>query len=272
MSGLIGGGGSGSGDMAKATYDPNADGVIAVAQGGTGAATLTGVLKGNGTSAFTASAGLVHLRTVVLTAASDNFTTGADASRLIVELWGGGGGGGGVTSTASQAAYGGGGGSGGYALKQFTVDPSTAYAYTCGAAGAAGANTGGDGGAGGDSTFVVGATTVTAKGGGGGKGMAAGTTQTNVIGGAGGAVATNGDVNLGGMPGQLGIRISGILNSSSGAGGGFGGGAAVAGGGAGVDAVGYGAGGSGGACVNGSGAQAGGAGTQGYIIVHEYGT
>lgn len=44
-----------TGNAATATTAGNVTGIVAVANGGTGATTLTGVLKGNGTSAFTAA-------------------------------------------------------------------------------------------------------------------------------------------------------------------------------------------------------------------------
>jgi len=43
-----GGGGTGSGDMLKSTYDPDEDGVIAVPQGGTGATSASGALANLG--------------------------------------------------------------------------------------------------------------------------------------------------------------------------------------------------------------------------------
>lgn len=261
---LIGRVSSGTGVPEAVTCTDFAQGLLDDADAAAGRTTL-------GLTAVAVSTGKVFLGRTVLTSASANFTTGPNTTQIVIRGYGGGGGGGGCSSTASQAAYGGGGGSGGYVEKQFTVLPSTAYAYTCGAAGTAGANTGGDGGAGGDSTFVVGATTVTAKGGAGGKGMTAGTSLSAGAGGAGGAVSTNGDLNLGGVPGGTGIRFTGLLNSASGAGGGYGGGAPVAPAGAGTDAVGNGAGGSGAGVVNGGGAQIGGAGSAGCWIVDEYG-
>lgn len=219
----------------------------------------------------TGEAGGRLLRRTVLTSASANHTVGADTNKIIIRGVGGGGAGGGCTSVASAASAAGGGGAGGYAEKLFTVTPSTSYAYTCGAAGA-GAS-GALGGAGGNSTFVVGATTVTAFGGTGGPVATAVTTLSAYKGGAGGVVSTNGDVNNGGEPGGGGfivvvatpLGVSGAGGSSN-----YGaGGDSISAVGNGVAAKGFGGGG-GGAMTGASTVRTGGNGTAGMWVVEEY--
>jgi hypothetical protein len=201
-------------------------------------------------------------------------TTGATCHTIIVELIGGGGGGGGAkgaTGPPLNSGAGGGGGSGSYARKTFTVAPSTGYTYAVGAAGAAGSTAPGDGGAGGNTTFAVGATTVTAFGGSGGVAGPAGTLVVSYSGGAGGVVATNGDVNTTGQPGGWGLRCSGTY-AASGTGGAStfgGGGIGEMGDGAGQAGGGYGSGGSGAAAGSTTGV-AGGAGAAGVVIVWEF--
>lgn len=212
-----------------------------------------------------------YLQTTVLTTGT-TFTTRADTRSIKVRMVGGGGGGGGANTAATSGAMGGGGGAGGYAEKTFSVAGSTGYTYAIGGAGAAGAAAGGTGGTGGNTTFTVGATTVTAFGGVGGVGSAAAATALTVLGGAGGAVSTNGDLNVGGHPGDPGIRSSATIGvSGNGAQSEFGaGGIGKIAQSAGAAGTGFGAGGSGGCCINGGAAAAGGAGLAGVIIVEEY--
>lgn len=209
------------------------------------------------------------LKTTVLVAGTQ-FTTGPQTTTIFVRLQAGGGGGGGATFVTPNMGFGGGGAGGGYAEKTFTVTPNTNYTYVIGAAGTAGANTGGTGGTGGDTTFAVGATTVTAKGGLGGVGQIGAATLAAVLGGASGGISTNGDLNDAGMPGNRGIRLSGVLGGS-----GEGGSSMFGAGGvakntnsAGAAGLGYGAGGGGAAAVSAN--QAGGVGTIGCIVVDEY--
>jgi hypothetical protein len=210
------------------------------------------------------------LGVTVLTAGT-TFTTGANTTKILVRMVGGGGGGGGCTSVASSASAAGGGGAGGYAEKVFAVSPNTGYTYAIGAlgagvSGAAGAN-------GGDTTFTVGATTVTAKGGTGAPLLASTTTLTARAGGAGGVVSTNGDLNGAGAPGEPGnvlIVATPIVSSGDGGSGPYGGGGlglvAAANG---NNAAGFGAGG-GGSATGASAVRTGGSGTAGVIIVEEY--
>lgn len=226
----------------------------------------------NGTSWFVRDITQGQFIKRTLLTSGTSFTTTVNTNKIILRLQAGGGGGGGTTTAAASAALGGGGSAGGYAEKTFNVDPNTAYTYAIGAAGAAGNTSGGNGGVGGVTTFAVGATTVTANGGLGGIGETAGTALAVILGGASPAVSTNGDMNGGGAPGAVGIRLSGLLGGS-GAGGSclFGaGGNGLNAAGAGVVGVGYGAGGSGGCVLNNSAAVAGGAGLAGCIVVEEY--
>lgn len=172
---------------------------------------------------------------------------------------GGGGGGAGANSASSGGC---GGGAGGSLIVWVTgLSPSTTYTIAIGAAGTAGTNTASSGGGGGTTTLTIGATTYTARGGSGG---GVGTT-----GGAGGT-CTNGTLNI---TGQRGDDSDGASVSPGTSGGnsilGFGGGYAQGGSGAAVTgyaATGYGGGGGGGAFSGGTKA-AGGAGTQGCILV-----
>jgi hypothetical protein len=211
------------------------------------------------------------LALTLLTAASSNFTTGMGTNSIKVRVQAGGGQGGGALGGSSTASVGGGGSAGGYAEKLFAVSPNTAYAYTCGAGGSA-QTTNVTGSAGTDSTFVVGSVTVTAKGGPGGiGGMAAGSTVLTILGGTLAAQSTNGDVNSGGASGGSGVRGSGtIAISGLGAPSVFGGGGnAVITDVAGNVGVGYGGGGSGGCSLTAVN-RAGGAGSNGCIVVEEF--
>ncbi len=214
-----------------------------------------------------------RLLATTLKTSGTTFTTGLNTNLVRVRLQAGGGAGGGAATVATPGGGAGGGGSaGGYAEKLFVVDPATQYTIAIGAAGSPGAAGSADGGAGGDTTFAVGATTVTAFGGLGGKGMAAGVTNLTALGGASPAVSTNGDLNMGGAPGGFGLRFTGLL-ANSGVGGSSlfgGGGNSRSTSGAGSAGVGYGAGGSGAVCVNNAGDVAGGAGLGGALIVDEY--
>jgi hypothetical protein len=212
-----------------------------------------------------------YLRSTVLTAGT-TFTTGVDTETIRIRMVGGGGGGGGCTSVAAAAAAAGGGGAGAYAEKVFDVLPNTAYTYAIGAAGTGVAGAAGNNG--GNTTFTgPGAVTVTAPGGGGGPLATAATTLTARAGGAGGAVATNGDLNSAGAPGEYGVVLivaTPIVASGNGASSELGAGGlglvAVANG---NNAIGPGAGG-GGSATGASAVRTGGNGTAGAIIVEEY--
>jgi hypothetical protein len=199
-------------------------------------------------------------------------TTGTN--NIIVEGWGGGAAGGGapVTAAATSAA-GSGGGSGSYFRKRITGLGAGPFTVAIGAGGTG--VSGGTGNSGGSTTFNDGTTTYTAPGGTGGTTTGAGGPFIAQPGGAGGVVATNGDVNGFGAPGQMALvyvttaAISGAGGSTS-----LGGaGAGVIGTGAGVAGVAAGANtgsGGGGAAGNNAAAQTGGAGGSGRLVVWEF--
>lgn len=120
-----------------------------------------------------------------------SYTAPASCTSIYVEAVGGGGGGGGT----SGAGGGGGGGAGGYCAKYFTVVAAVIYTYAIGAGGAGGPTGLSAGSAGGNTTFTVGATTITAGGGAGG---------VNEGAGAAGGTCTNGDMNIKGGGGGSG--------------------------------------------------------------------
>lgn len=173
------------------------------------------------------------LRAPQILTSGTSYTTPADCNFIYVEAVGGGGGGG----SADLGEFAAGGGAGGYCAKYFTVSPSTAYTYAIGAGGAGATVDSTAGAAGGNTTFTVGATTITAGGGGGG--------SDNDAGGSGGT-CTNGDLNATGSAGMGGSDTSGAtgaLGGSSFFGGagrptaGIGGNGSVGGGGAGGDST-----------------------------------
>jgi hypothetical protein len=212
------------------------------------------------------------IKSTVYITGSGNHTTDPKTASIFLRMVGGGGGGGGCSSVAAAAAAAGGGGSGGYLEKTVAVQPSTAYAYVCGALGAG--NSGAAGGNGGSSTFIVGGTTYTAAGGTGGPLATAATTLTAYAGGAGGAASTNGDLNGAGMPGVGGVTLivaTPIVCSGAGGSSDLGGrgGLGLTAAGAGNPGVGPGAGG-GGSATGASAARAGGAGIAGAIIIDEF--
>lgn len=178
-----------------------------------------------------------------------SYTTPSNCTAIYVEAVGGGGNGGAISSSTG---YSGGGGAGGYCAKYFTVTGSTAYTYAIGAAT-------------GDTTFTVGATTITANGGASGAAASGG---SYTAGGAGGT-GVNGDLNITGAKGWN--ALTGSL-SGTGASSFFGAGAmgtVIGSNFAGTAATNYGAGGSG-AGRSTSGSQSGGSGSQGVIRIWEY--
>lgn len=253
--------------------------VFPVANGGTGVSTITGLVKGNGATAFSAGvAGTDYvlpgtLLNVQVLTASGTYTPAAGTKVAVVELWGGGGAGGSVTAVAGSA--GGGGGSGGYA-KYLLTNVSATYAYTIGAGGTAVAGAAGN--AGGNTTFVNGATTVTAFGGGGGAFVAGSTAIKFTAGGAAAVISTNGTFNGSGAPGGNGMtstvtttNFSGFGASTSLGGGGNGvGGNVAATAIAGVAADPNSGSGGSGARTGTTTAALGGNGAAGVIIIHEY--
>jgi hypothetical protein len=230
----------------------------------------------------TASSGRLLRAPQILTTGT-SYTTPAGCNTIYVEAVGAGGGGGGVDggNNSANAEGSGGGGAGGYSAKYFSVSPSTAYAYAIGAAGAGGLATAGNGSNGGNTTFTVGATTITASGGSGAIGVLGASSADGQVktgaGGSGGS-ATNGDLNITGTGGSAGsgganqaatpaaISASGGAGGSSFFGGGGVGGQNDASGSNGV----FGGGGGGSANLNDETGHAGGNGGDGFIRIWEY--
>lgn len=167
--------------------------------------TNTGIRFPDGTYQSTAYSGTASGALVKISylTSGTSFTTQSTTTKAFVECVGGGGGGGG----SSGGSTGGGGGGGAYAAKTFTVTGSTAYTYAIGASGSGG-SVGNNGTSGGNTTFTVGATTITANGGGGAN------ANNNGGGGGGGGSASNGDVNSNG-----GTGVSATNNAMTAAGG-----------------------------------------------------
>ena len=211
------------------------------------------------------------LRTNYLVAGT-SYTVGTDCNTIKVTAVGGGGAGAGCTSVASAASAGGGGGAGAKAEKTWSVNPGATFAYAIGAAGV-GAS-GAAGGNGGNTTFTgPGAVVLTAPGGVGAPVATALTTLSAYKGGDGGTLATNGDHNKGGNPGQTGVVVvvaTPVAVSGSGGNGSYGdGGYSLSAAGNGNAGTGNGSGG-GGALTGASAVRTGGNGSIGLIIVEEY--
>ena len=138
------------------------------------------------------------IRTPQVLTSGTSYTTPSNCTAIYVEMVGGGGSGG--CRNAADGAAGGGAG-GGYCVFYATVTASTAYTIAIGSGGAAKTSTG-TGNSGGNTTFTVGATTYAANGGGGG-GANTSAAPTTAGGGSGGS-ASNGLLNLTGLPGYPG--------------------------------------------------------------------
>lgn len=233
------------------------------------------MLQGDGTELVTAPSGTL-LYTVMLTStSSQQYQVGPYTNKLRVYGVGGGGGGGGTSSVASAAGAGAGGGGGAYTEDTFGVNPGAIGTYLCGAGGAGTANAGANGA---NSTFLIGAVSLTALGGTGGARGVAATTVTAYKGGAGGTASAGGLVNGGGAPGLAGIcpfvgsGTTEILKSGAGGNAGFFGGGEkglVAPGSAPTGNTIGGSGGAGAAC-GASASNLGATGANGFWIVEEY--
>lgn len=207
----------------------------------------------------------------VFTSGSGTYNTPANVTSILVEVLGAGGAGGGNLGVTAQAGGGAGGGSGGY-VRHYISSSASSYSYAVGTGGTGvtGNNTGNTGG---NSTF----STLTASGGVGGAGLGCSATTIISEGGSGGAASGGNLLNAVGNPGSAGISSS-ALGTITGSGGTscFGGaaksvkltGTASS---AGTSAGNYGSGGSGGGTSNSNGTSvAGGAGSNGVIIVWEF--
>lgn len=204
------------------------------------------------------------------------YTVPVGVTSIVAEVWGAGGGGGGADTAAAPpppgAAGGGGGAAGAYARKRIAVTAGQQFAVTVGIGGP-----GGIGGpppmpgvAGGLSRFGPVGTGVTAPGGGGGAAGPNSLVDAIVPGGVSG-LATNGDENGLGQPGGIGKVLGGATLGLGGMGGStsMGGGGDEINGGPGLPGGGVGAGGGGAGALAGL-SFAGGAGTNGLVVVWEY--
>lgn len=268
--------------------------VVTVAQGGTGATSLTAnnVLLGNGTSAVQvvapgASGNLLTSNGTTWTSAAPassfvgfrgqaftsngTFTIPTGITAVKVTVVGGGGGGGGASRVGLGCCSfanggGGGGGGGGSAISFLTgLTPGNTLSVTIGGAGSAGSSGPGAGGSGGNSSVASGTqtiTTITANGGSGGS-VPAGSSAGSGAGGAGGT-SSSGTINMTGQGGITGTNAGGGAGGSSILGGGARG-VGMTGANAGVAGGAYGGGGSGGATTVGTNV-AGGAGAAGAVI------
>lgn len=220
------------------------------------------------------------LQSQVVTAGT-SITSHAEARLWRYRIVGAGGGGGGCSSVSATdiRAGAGGGQGGGYAEGWIEVDPLTTYTCSIGSGGAGGTG-GGNGSNGGNATLAIGATTITAPGGQGGNGMGgrdSGISDPFVAeGGANGTLPTNGDINVPGAPGGVGVVVDALLSAIWS---GFGGGSPFGSGGApltgnsgnntGNAGLGHGSGGSGAIIVTNT-SRDGGAGSGALIEIEEY--
>lgn len=257
-------------------------GVLPVARGGTGVDTLAelieetphdhqtpqtgGVLSG---AALTATDGLY--RTSRYYTADDTWAKPAGLKFIVVEVQAGGASGAGTAATtAAQFSVSAGGGGGGYSRKKIdaaSLADTEAVTVGIGGTGVSAAV----GNAGGNSSFGAHATAA---------GGAVGTTSGAVANTAGAAV--NGGLGGSGtgdlvVPGGAGGVGSVFISHNNVGYGGYGGGSHLGSGGmprfanySGLAAVGYGGGGAGAAKSTSQAATAGGSGTAGIVIVHEY--
>lgn len=211
-----------------------------------------------------------RLLNVQVFSTSGTYTPTTGTKSIIAEVQGAGGAGGGTAAcTSSQIAAAGGGGSGAYAKGRLTSGFS-GQTVTVGAGGTGVSNANGN--AGGTSSF---GSLITAPGGGGGTSSAA-FSALPVLNGYGlpGAVSTGGNVcNSTGDAGMTGF-CSSVATGISGKGGrsffGGGGGAAISVSSDGIASQSFGGGGGGALTIASGGAHAGGAGSNGVVIIWEY--
>lgn len=208
-----------------------------------------------------------YIGTQVFTA-NGTYTPTAGVTLVEVEVVAGGGGGGGALATAAgQFSIGAGGGAGAYCRGLISSPVAGAIVIGAGGAGAAGA-VGATGGSSGYQGLIV-----AAGGVGGNVGPAAATSTAN--GGSGGAASTPGNiVNTTGSPGHPGwantANVQGVTGMGASSIYGAGGINAATGNIAGSNGLGFGAGASGAFNLASQAARAGGAGSAGIILIHEY--
>jgi hypothetical protein len=193
------------------------------------------------------------------------YTPSAGTMELRIEILGGGGAGGGKANATTIYAGGGGSGAYGYLVLTTGVSSTSNYTYSIGAGGTGVVN--GAGGNGGGTSITVNAVTYTA---GGGLGAPNGASAQAWSGGIGGVTTGAFTFSNPGHDGGVGFQF----NTISGAGGSspYGSGGVPktsTNPGTGSNATGYGSGGSG-AGSSAVGTLAGGNGTPGFIIIHEY--
>ena len=210
------------------------------------------------------------ISTIVSLTSGTSWTIPTGVFRCKVTCIGGGGGGGG----ASNLNKGGGGGGGGLAIKVFNnLTPGSTATYSIGAGGAGSTGNTGTAGIGGTTSFTWNGTTITANGGGRGTSFSNTVANGTLNAPAAGGTATGGDINISGERGGVGENGINFATGSTSKGGnsplgyGFGGPDPISNSGTGsvgTSGAGYGGGGSGG---YGSASNAGGAGTDGIIII-----
>lgn len=246
--------------------------------------TATGGIKsGTSVSTITSANGLIG-KQVITTTGAGTYTPTAGTTSIVIEMVGGGGGGGGATTgTAGQSAIAQSGTAGAYLKKRLTTAFSGA-SYSVGAKGTGGGAGNNNGNDGTDTTFTQtgGGTVYTAGKGTGGLAAAANATgapPAQRVASSAGGTATNGDINMAGGTSVPGFAMSTTRGISC-----MGGSSmfgrpgnatqvnAVNSSVAGNAATGYGAGGNGGLVLGTGASVAGGDGTDGILIIWEYGS
>jgi hypothetical protein len=205
---------------ANVTLTTNGNGLQISAATAGGAGGTNKLAAGNNVGLFT-NGGFVQVSSFVpnvqifKSITNATFTVPANATRIMVEMWGAGAGGG----TSSSFFSGGGGGAGAYAMNIFTVTPGSSFLVTVG-----GPTAGGQAGAASSFGALMNA--------GGGSPGVNGTASANGAGGAGGT-ASGGLINLTGdttgdgsggaiWRGGSGASLGGFARSGPGGGGGGG--------------------------------------------------
>lgn len=234
-------------------------GTIGIANGGTGATTVSGARTNLGIGA-----GSVLLTSGTTWTSPSSITT---STQFKITVIGGGGGGAGNSGANNQNSGSGGGGGAACVLSMSGLSPSTSYSILIGSGGSGG-TPGNQGGNGSASQFEYNISTICEANGGQG-----GNTGGGELGGSGGT-SSGGTININGQTGGSSALASTTLStfpSPSGAGGssglGFGAGASETVSTSGRNGSLYGGGGSGAYGIYGSGGNTGGAGAQGVIFI-----